>query len=159
MTQENNDKAEELFDLASDCRLLADLDAGELKTLSRYCRLKRLSGGEQLFAQGDRNAGLWFLINGQVGIYKEGGSEAQARHITTVRSGHTLGEISLMDAQPASASALAIGDCTLLLLQRDRFELLLKEAPGLGITLLRKVGQQLGRRLRQTTGMLVDHLE
>lgn len=151
--------ADALFDLASDFRLLADLDPGELRSLTVFLRHHRLTAGDILFKQGEASQGLWFLVSGKVAILKERSDQpAKTGRVATVGAGQTLGEISLMDGQPHSATATADTDAVLLSLSRDDFDRLLKDYPRLGVTLLRKLGRQLGLRLRRTTGQLVDHL-
>jgi len=151
---------DELLELASSCRLLDSLDGRELSSLSNFLRAHRLAQGKTLFKQGEASSGIWFLIEGSVDVLKESSEGNGAlKKITTIRHGQALGEASLMDGRPHSATAVSASDCVLLHLSSKQFQALLDELPRLGITLLKKIGQQLAGRLRQTTGKLVDHLE
>jgi CRP-like cAMP-binding protein len=69
-----------------------------------------------------------------------------------------MGEMSLLDELPYSATAVAREDTQLLLLTRMNFERLGIEQPVLCNVLLRQIARLMSLRLRQTTGILLDYL-
>ena len=64
-----------------------------------------------------------------------------------------------VDDQPHSATAIANEDSNLLMLTRMNFERLTQEEPVLCNRVLTQIARLLSLRLRQTTGILVDHLD
>ena len=67
--------------------------------------------------------------------------------------------MSLLDDLPYSATATAKDLTKLVLITRHNFERLTEEHPILGVKMLKKIARLMSLRLRQTTGVLVDHLE
>ena len=47
----------------------------------------------------------------------------------------------------------------LVLITRNNFDKLTEEQPTLGVKILKKIARLMSLRLRQTTGVLVDHLQ
>lgn len=66
-----------------------------------------------LFQRGDPGDAFYLIESGKIRIYT---LDDQGQEITlnTLLPGETFGEMALLDAQSRSASASAIGDCTLL---------------------------------------------
>jgi len=82
-----------------------------------------------------------------------------AKHVTAIGVGKVIGEMSMIDGNPRSASAIAAADTILVTLSKESMDLLFKEKPYVGLKLLKKIAFSMSQRLRQTTGILVDYLE
>jgi CRP-like cAMP-binding protein len=72
--------------------------------------------------------------------------------------GKTFGEMSLIDGEPRSASAIALDDSKVLVLTEENFHRLVYQYPHLGAMVLLKLAQLMSQRLRQTSDLLVDFL-
>lgn len=129
----------------------------EIEVMARYVKAFAAEPGVELFAEGDRAGRLWIVAKGLVNIEKTD-SERRRKVIATVGPGRTLGEMSLVDGEPASASAVAATDVTVLMLMRSSFEEMIHKPPHLGVKLLQKIARLLSQRLRQTSGALIDLL-
>lgn len=79
-----------------------------------------LSDGQILFNQGDIGDAFYFIKKGQLKIFILD-AEGQSITLNILSSGDTLGELALLDAEPRSASAIAIDDCLLLRIHKDKF--------------------------------------
>jgi signal transduction histidine kinase len=66
-----------------------------------------LTDQELLFAEGSENCNLYIILSGSILIAK---GPNYTKHVTTLTEGECLGEISLIDKWPRSASAVALGD-------------------------------------------------
>ncbi|MCA1991915.1 MAG: cyclic nucleotide-binding domain-containing protein [Coleofasciculus sp. S288] len=79
-----------------------------------------LSDGEILFHRGDPGDAFYLIETGQIRIFT---LDREGKEITlnTLSAGETLGELALVDSQPRSASAIAIGSSTLLRLKGEDF--------------------------------------
>ncbi len=72
--------------------------------------------------------------------------------------GRSIGEMSLIDREPRSASCKVIESATVLLLTREQFEKLSVEHASIALKLLMRITRLMSRRLRMTSGQLVEHL-
>lgn len=129
----------------------------EIEAMASYVRVFTAEPGVELFAEGDRAGRLWIVVKGSVHIEKAD-SERRRKVIATVGPGRTLGEMSLVDGEPASASAVAASAVTVLMITRTSFEEMVQKPPHLGVKLLQKIARLLSQRLRQTSGALIDLL-
>ncbi len=110
-----------------------------------------------LFYEGDKNAYLVLIITGQVHVVKFN-SRRNPKRITTLGPGKTIGEMTIIDGEPRSASAVTATDATLLVMTAENFNRLLKEWPRVAVILVLKVAKLMSQYLRQTSGRLIDHL-
>lgn len=87
-----------------------------------------LSDGEILFNRGDPGDAFYLIETGQIRIFT---FDREGKEITLNRlsAGETLGELALLDSQPRSASASAVGSSTLLRLKAQDFLDRMYESP------------------------------
>jgi CRP/FNR family transcriptional regulator, cyclic AMP receptor protein len=97
--------------------------------LQALARLRRLHGGQRLFARGDAPDGLYCVLDGavRIGASSEQGKEAV---LALVEPPHWFGEIALFDGQPRTHDAWAEGDVVLLHVPQDALLALLAAQPG-----------------------------
>jgi CRP-like cAMP-binding protein len=125
--------------------LLSDLP-GRLSTdLFASAKLVLLVTGEALFLTGDSGDDCYRIENGllKVTMVSHSGDE---RILAFVGRGDIVGELSLIDGLPRSASVVAVRDATLSCLSRAAFETFAKKHPDLYKSLVRL----LAKRLRET---------
>jgi CRP/FNR family transcriptional regulator, cyclic AMP receptor protein len=124
--------------------LFRDLSARELQLLSTSCRERAYEPGTTVLRQGETGVGLFVVTAGTVSItqHQEGGPEQQ---IATVGKGDVLGEMSLLDDLPRSATAIALEPTRALVLPVWDFRAALRESPEIGIKLLSILSQRLRR--------------
>ena len=96
-------------------------------------------------------------MSGKIKILKAD-VDSSSKQIAVVFPGSSLGEMSIIDDFPHSASALTMEDSNIVILTKLNLELICDKLPQLGNKLLWKIAWQLSVRLRQTSGVLVDHL-
>ena len=130
----------------------------QLEKLARYLLVSEAKQGSEVFAEGAKEAYMSIVIKGIVKVIKEDSLNRKSA-IAEVGPGKTLGEMSLIDGWPRSASAVAIEDSTMLVLTRDNFEHLLSDQPQLGSQILMKLAGLLSQRLRMTNWVLVECLD
>ena len=96
----------------------------ERRAMLGDCELRRLRAGEMLFRQGDRvppAAGAFYgLVTGafKISSLREDGKEAI---LAVLEAGNWFGEISLLDQQPRTHDATALGEAEVLVLPRAAF--------------------------------------
>src|SRR5262245_22785142 len=101
--------------------------------------------GEALFVAGDRGDGCYRVEQGLVKITVTS-DRGEERIIALVGAGEIIGELSLIDHQPRSASAIALCDSTFQYITRQAFEDCTKDDP----EIYRHLAGILAARLRET---------
>ncbi|NJN62573.1 MAG: cyclic nucleotide-binding domain-containing protein [Coleofasciculaceae cyanobacterium RL_1_1] len=126
----------------------AILEDRDLDTLIHLGQLRRLAAGEQLLAQGQPVL-QWSLILGgqlQVTITKDGVDSI----VETLGAGEILGELSLLEDLPASASVHGLQPSYILSLEKDVLWGILREQDGFARRFYQALAVVLADRMRQT---------
>lgn len=126
------------------------LRLADRQALLGAAELLRLRPGEMLFRQGDAPGGFYGLLSGTLKIssLREDGREAI---FVVLEAGNWMGEISLMDHQPRTHDATAIGPVEVLVVPQAVFTALMDEAP-----FARAVAAMLASRVRSLYGLVED---
>lgn len=129
----------------------------QLKKLAACMDVHQVSKETLLFYEGDKAAYLVLIVKGQVHVVKYN-SQHEPKRIATLGPGKTIGEMTLIDGEPRSASAVTATDVTLMVMTVDHFNRLVNEWPGVAIIVVLKIAKLMSQYLRQTSGRLIDHL-
>lgn len=130
------------------------LPLAERKAVLAACEMQRLRPGEMLFRQGDRvppgRGAFYGLVSGRIkaSSLREDGKEAI---LVVLEAGNWFGEISLIDQQPRTHDATALGEAEVLALPRRAFDALMKR-PAFALAVCR----MLAARVRSLYGMVED---
>lgn len=129
--------------------LFRTIDAAALTALAGAMQRRTFPAKTVLFRQGDPGEAMLLITAGQVRIFlhDEQGNEITLR---MVGAGQIVGEFSLLDHKPRSASASALAALDVLVLQRADFLRLLNERPLVGVELMRSLAE----RIRYSTSYL-----
>lgn len=107
-----------------------------------------LKKGQRIFAEGEASDGMYLIRKGEVLVYLEkGGTEVK---LASLGSGAMIGEMSLFDKKPRSASARATADTEVTKITNDDFGKLMKQIPKWLVGLM----SSLSTRLRETNERL-----
>jgi CRP/FNR family cyclic AMP-dependent transcriptional regulator len=129
----------------------------QLKKLAACMDVHQVSKETLLFYEGDKTGYLVLIVKGQVHVVKFN-SQREPKRIATLGPGKTIGEMTLIDGEPRSASAITATDVTLMVMTVDHFNRLVNEWPGVAVILVLKIAKLMSQYLRQTSGRLIDHL-
>jgi CRP/FNR family cyclic AMP-dependent transcriptional regulator len=140
-------------DMLARVDLFAGLDERALQLLASVCRERKYSAGSTLFRQGDTGVGLYVITSGTVHITQAIDPDKAEVDLGTVSSGGVLGEMSLLDDLPRSATATAVSDVTALLLPVWEFRTTIRDHPDIALSLL----SILSRRLRNVESHMRDY--
>jgi CRP/FNR family transcriptional regulator, cyclic AMP receptor protein len=123
-------------------RLFAGLSQENLVGLAEKCRVKYADPGEILIDEAWPAApGLYILTDGVVRIERRTGVD---RVVLAQRStGDSVGELSLLDGLPPSASVVAATEVEAVLLPREEFLACLERSRSLSLELLKVLAQRL----------------
>ena len=114
---------------------------------SAFCR-EEFAEGERIFSEGDPGDKLYVIAAGAVRVTQPLGALGEEA-LAVLRAGDFFGDMSLIDARPRSAHAIAHEDCVLYSLERSVFITLLKLNGQLAVDVLFQFLSSLCRRLRE----------
>lgn len=103
-----------------------------------------LKPGQSLFKEGEQSDGMYIIRKGELLVYLEKG--ATEIKLASVGAGSMIGEMSLFDQKPRSASAKAVSECEITKISNEDFNKLMKQIPKWFVTLM----ASLSTRLRET---------
>ena len=135
-----------------------DLEWAEIRDMSSYMKVYRIHAGATLFHEGEDGNYMCTVIAGKVDVHKENW-HFENKVVASIEKGKMFGEMSMVDGEPRSATAVIATEAILAILTRKDFKRLVDEKPALGVKILMRVARQLSQRLRRTSGILVDYLE
>jgi len=111
--------------------------------------IRRVDRRTVLFVRGDRGDEAYAVRSGAVEVRGAGMA------ITTLGPGGLFGDMALIDNQPRSASAVALVNTEMVVIDRACFHRLVSESAEFSLLVMRV----LAGRLRETDRALMDHIE
>jgi CRP/FNR family cyclic AMP-dependent transcriptional regulator len=132
----------------SHATLFAPLEEPERRSLWNASRLRTYEAGEVLFHEEESGDLLYLLQAGWVKIVVTAPDGAETI-LNVYGPGGCLGELSLLDGAPRSATAVALGRVEARVLHRDDFLSLLERHPRLAQTLIQRLTGMIRRLSRQ----------
>jgi CRP/FNR family transcriptional regulator, cyclic AMP receptor protein len=125
----------------------------ELTQIGRAVFEKEYRQGATLFVEGMTGGIMYLLVRGRISIFKRKGTKEV--EIAAMEAGDFVGEMSLIDEEPRSASAKVTEDATLVVITKKSFRDILQASPQAGNKILLSLLKSLSRRLRETNRRLV----
>lgn len=131
--------------------LLAQVPLAELELLAAASSPRRLSRGQVLFVAGEPSSHLYVVATGRLKVLVSS-PRGEELVLAVLEAGDSLGEVSVLDQQPRSASAEALEATTLLAVPAAALRELLDRCPS---TVL-EWAQDLAMTVRRLTGATAD---
>ena len=128
--------------------LLAEFGDEELSSLASSMEEKAFKKGQLLFEQDKAGDALFLVLSGQVGILWKGEGKVAERMIAVVGAGESVGEMSLVDEGPRSATGKALEDVKAIMLSKAAYDDLRRSSPRVAVKLLLGVFKLLSKRIR-----------
>lgn len=138
-------------DVVRSVPVFADLDDETYAAVRGAMVSTSVRRGEVLFREGEPGMRFWVIVSGKV---KLGHAAPDGREslLAVLGPGEIVGELSVYDPGPRTATATVLAPSTFLELEHSKFLDLLQQHPGLSRQLLRSLAQ----RLRKTNAALAD---
>jgi CRP-like cAMP-binding protein len=133
------------------------LSHDSMERFAQYLYLAKAQPNESIFNEGAIEPYMCFVADGLVKVTK-GDSKKNVKTICEIGPGRTVGEMSIIDGLPRSASAVAVEETVVLVLTKENFELLINDNPKLGVALFQRLAQMISHRLRVSDWMLVEYI-
>lgn len=134
-----------------DDAFLARLESSQRGALEALGRPRHLPSGDALFHEGDHGETVHIVLDGLVKVLSRSMSGREVI-LDVVEAGSVLGELSAIDGDARSASAVALTDVDDLVIDVDEFIQFLDRFPGAATQLLKVVAE----RLRRSSGRQLE---
>jgi SulP family sulfate permease len=148
LAEANIVRAEETLLNLHEIELFSGRKPETLSALKACMEQRAFKAGETIFACGEPAGDELFLIRrGEVRILRPV-DESHSHHISTFGRGSFFGEMSFLDGNPRSATAIAYCDTDLYMISRKTFDQFSEEHKKLALNLLEGLSRVLAGRLR-----------
>jgi CRP-like cAMP-binding protein len=150
-----DEKRRSLHEILKQIPVFQDLTAFELKFVVPILHQREFQKDELIFREGEAGNGMYIVQSGRVEILGRSASGADVLY-ATLFDRQFFGELSLVDGQPRSASAICSEQSTLYgFFKPDLLELIDKH-PSIGTKVLFNLTTVLGNRLRDSNVKLME---
>lgn len=129
-----------------------DFSWQQLLILAQHTRAFTVAAGEHLFEEGSPGGSMGIVLRGSINIMRDG------HCLAVLRRGRTYGEMSLIDGQVRSATAIAHEDSDLVVMDQILLERLTQQHPRVALRLVQRIAYFLSQNLRKTSGELAELL-
>ncbi len=123
--------------------IFAPLNKEQLTRLAQLVTTRSYTPGSIIIREGETEASLYIIMRGEVAVSKKAGRGGTVP-LTTLCAGDFVGEMTLLDGAPRSATATAVTATECIVLSRWIFNGLLRSDPLIAVAML----PILSRRLR-----------
>ncbi len=133
--------------------MLSFLSNAEVAVLFNNLEERALKSGEMLFHQGGEGQTLYIVSKGSIRIVIEN-QDGSRNVLTTLSTGHIIGEIAFLMGTPHSATAEAAEDAGVYMLHKHSFEAIVLEDPTLAFKVIQAINKVLCYRLSRVNKQL-----
>lgn len=126
--------------------------------LGGYLEPVEFADGTTIFSAGDPGDASYLIDGGEVRLELAHPELDTDGVLAYLAAGSLLGELSLLDDLPRSATAVADSDVKMRRLSASALDRLCQEHPQLGASVLRGLGQHAAQKLRHSNTILAEHI-
>ncbi len=144
-----------LLDILQESKIFKGFSDDSLQIISSHGNMLQIKGNDIIIEEGQIGHPLYVIIEGQVEVFlpktrKEGMQERPTRiRLGRLTQGDCIGEYSIIDNQPASASVIAIEPCKIFAISRSEFEKIIISSDYLASIIYKNMLKVLIKRSRQ----------
>ncbi|KQU66534.1 FAD-dependent oxidoreductase [Phycicoccus sp. Root101] len=113
------------------------LTAEQIMLLSRYGERKQLTKASKLFCEGDRDCGVFVVLDGRAAVVQESSPVGEPRVIAVHGPGRFVGDLSMLTGQAVYVTAVAVTDVEVLEVPFERLKEAVTQDQVLGDLILR----------------------
>lgn len=150
---ENNLK-ELIYEVKEDLKIFHLLNKEEMEQIVPYFKIIHCPVGTTLFNEGDPGDFIGFITSGKLEVKKQTEFKGRQIVLALLSKGSFVGELSMIDEQPRSATVVALEDSELVILRRGALDSLMQRYPYTGIKVLKGLNRILSIRLRKAVDRL-----
>ena len=112
--------------------------------------------GDTIMNEGDEGGELYVIVEGSVQIEKRAGDNLTIKIAHAEKKGMMIGEMSLIDMKPRSATVRADSEVTMIVIEREALVSLFDKDPKILATISLNIARALSDRLRSSNEMLAE---
>jgi uncharacterized membrane protein len=116
-------------------RMFEHLNEDDRVALAKVIDELKVPANHTLFQAGDPGDSLFIVMNGEIELFIKD-TAGQKIVLTTAESGDMFGELAMLDTGPRTATALALSESEVLVLDRDDLVLLFQRKPEAALHML-----------------------
>lgn len=140
----------EIKKIMSGVELFEGLSSQELDKVISLCRERQFNENDIIAEQNSIGKELYIIQEGFVEVAVAGRAGGASKVIVNLGTGQTVGEMSLVDSGPRSATVKAISSPTVVqIITQEEFEKLCDSDTRIGYVVMRNMAADLSFRLRQ----------
>ena len=136
--------------------LFSTLTLEQLASIDRLMVTRHYVKGESIFRKGDVGAELYVVLEGEVRVHLD--HDGHEVTLASYGPSKVVGEMSVFDDQPRSASAQAAASTTVRVLRRDRMQAIVHEHPEVLLEFIKNLSQRLRVMNEQLESAATDDL-
>ena len=149
---------EKIHALIDESGFFSDLNDDEVDMLAQWTHAYTADAGTVILEEGEERTSICIIARGKVNIFKEAEPEDVSVKVAEIEPGACIGEMSVIDGKPISATAVAEDDSVVLMINDEDFHNMLQKNSTVGVKILLKLARIISMRLRHTTGRLAESL-
>jgi len=142
-------------ELLSQVPIFGGLPPPLLEQIIAASAVHRVEPGVQLIGEGELAKNVFVVLEGELEICKRGTNGAEFR-LAVLKRGDCVGEMSLIDIQPRSATVRTLTSALLLAIDNAGSARLYEEHPEAYLLLVLNIAREISRRLRRADQILAD---
>lgn len=119
------------------------LDETQLHLISNLATYKMFLGGDTIVRKFDRNSDILLVMSGTVRVFS-----MSDEMVAELLPGSIIGEMSLVDDQPRSASARSVGETSMAVIPSKDLRQLMDDNVEIKATIMTNIARTLASRLR-----------
>ena len=146
----------ELTELLGETPMFRDLFEEERAEIAVRMELHQFDSGKEIFRDGDPGGQLLVIFSGSVEVQKSRSHGIGKIVIARFERGGVLGEMSLVDGMPRSATVVAVKPTKVYVLTQDGLDEIIETNPHLAVKFMKGLAALLSVRLRNTSGWFAD---
>ena len=154
---DNSRMSTAIIDFLLEISIFDSLGSDELRVVAKYMNFMDFRPREIVFREGEKGDYVCFVAEGSLTVLKK---NEKGRHVTIalLNKGRSIGEMSVIDDFPRSATVKARKETTLVILTRKGFNQILEIYPNIGVKILKGISRLLSMNLRKTSSQLADYM-
>lgn len=146
---------EKVLPILNRISLFGGLDDAQLYTVFNILETEHYRKGDFIFRQGEAPDHIRIVQSGRVRIVEE--LEGTPMELAEFSAGQCFGETSVITIHQHTASALALEECDLLVLPRDKLFGLHESEPKLFGLIMMNIAREACRRLKKTENTMLHY--
>src|SRR4030067_1324909 len=137
--------------------LLEDLEKTDLEKVAKIVKNLSFKKGEYLFREKEDTKGLYLINSGKVEVSKVT-PDGWKQTLAVLRSGHFLGELSIIEKRLHEATAVALETTDVFFIEKKDFERMEKQDTRVTSKVMKKLVLVMSKNLRRMNEKFINSL-